>query len=218
MCSANTQLPTVASIYRRRIESLLADGKRHIVGIVGPPGAGKSTLSEALNQAFSAVSQILPMDGYHLANKELLRLGRNQRKGAPDTFDSGGFVDLLRRVRAQSPDEVLYAPEFRREIEEPIAGAIPINADRRLLIAEGNYLMLPDGHWAHVMGLLDEVWYVDVDDELRLARLVARHEHFGRSHQAAVDWVHATDEPNARLIAAQKHRADVLFRWDPLPQ
>ncbi len=153
------------------------------------------------------------MDGYHLANVELQRLGRADRKGAPDTFDSAGYAALLERLREQRGDEIVYAPEFRREIEEPIAGAIAIHAQTRLIIAEGNYLLLDEGPWAGVAGLLDEVWYVEVDDGLRSDRLVKRHQHFGRSQEAALAWVAGTDEPNARLIDATKARADVIFRW-----
>jgi pantothenate kinase len=207
-------VPAVPAGYLARVRELLSDGQRKLLGLVGPPGAGKSTLAWALQHAFSDVSQVVPMDGYHLANVELRRLGRAERKGAPDTFDSAGYAALLRRLRQQRADEVVYAPEFRREIEEPIAGAIPVFAQTRLVITEGNYLLLDSGHWASVAGLLDEVWYVDVDDALRTDRLTQRHEQFGRSRQEAVDWVSGTDEPNARLIATTKSDANLVFRWD----
>ena len=154
------------------------------------------------------------MDGYHLANVELRRLGRAERKGAPDTFDSAGYAAMLQRLRQQRPDEIVYAPEFRREIEEPVAGAIPVFPQTRLVITEGNYLLLDHGPWANVAALLDEVWYVDVDDSLRTNRLTQRHEQFGRSRQDAIEWVSGTDEPNARLIATTKPRANLVFRWD----
>jgi pantothenate kinase len=154
------------------------------------------------------------MDGFHLANAELDRLGRAERKGAPDTFDSAGYVALLRRLKAQQADEIVYAPEFRRDIEEPIAGAIAVEPRVPLVITEGNYLLLKVGHWARVRELLDEVWFVDTDDALRRARLVQRHVDFGRTLPAARDWVEGTDELNARLVAASQHLADVQFRWD----
>ncbi|MEJ0004264.1 MAG: nucleoside/nucleotide kinase family protein [Pararobbsia sp.] len=198
-----------------RIENLLASGggRRRILGLAGAPGAGKSTLAEALAAALPGRAVVVPMDGYHLANVELARLGRAARKGAEDTFDSAGYVALLRRLRDPKPGETVYAPAFRREIEEPVAGAIPIPADVPLVITEGNYLLLDTGHWAGVRGLLDEAWYVDVDPELRRARLVARHIAFGRDERAARDWVAHTDEPNAVLIDATRSRADVLFQW-----
>jgi pantothenate kinase len=190
----------------QRLRDMLARDTRTIVGIIGPPGAGKSTLSERLRSENPEVSQIVPMDGFHLANVELARLGRAGRKGAPDTFDSYGYVSLLKRLRTQARDEIVYAPEFRREIEEPIAGAIPIFYSAKLLIAEGNYLALDQGGWRQVAAQLDEIWYVEVDNALRQERLVARHMQFGRSRQAALDWVQGTDEPNARLIEATQGR------------
>jgi pantothenate kinase len=193
---------------------LLRDGRRKVLGLVGAPGAGKSTLASALQQAFPGVSQVVPMDGFHLANVELQRLGRAGRKGAPDTFDSAGYVALLARLRDAAPQEVVYAPEFRREIEEPIAGAIAVLPETRLVITEGNYLLQEDGGWQGVAPLLDDVWYVDVDDVLRTDRLTRRHEQFGRSRQDAADWVSGTDEPNARLVAATRSRARLVFGWN----
>jgi len=185
-----------------------------MIGLVGAPGAGKSTVAEALQASFAETSQVVPMDGFHLANVELKRLGRAHRKGAPDTFDSAGYVDLLKRLHTQREDEIVYAPEFRREIEEPIAGAIPVFPQTGLIITEGNYLLLDEGHWARVPALLDEIWYVDVDDALRIKRLTSRHEKFGRSKEEAMAWVMNTDEPNARVISANKANADLLFRWE----
>jgi pantothenate kinase len=209
-----SELPTVPAQHLARVNALLADGRRKLLGLVGPPGSGKSTLAQVLQQAFAGVSQVVPMDGFHLANVELQRLGRTGRKGAPDTFDSAGYATLLRRLRQQRDDEIVYAPEYRREIEEPIAGAIPVLPATQLVITEGNYLLLDHGPWAGVAALLDEVWYVEVDDTMRTDRLAQRHRRFGRSEQAARDWVAGVDEPNARLIAATRARAQHLFRWD----
>ncbi|PCE25298.1 nucleoside/nucleotide kinase family protein [Paraburkholderia acidicola] len=194
-----------------RLEQLIADGKRRILGLVGAPGAGKSTVAQAILEAFSDRAVIVPMDGFHLANVELERLGRAARKGAEDTFDSAGYVALLGRLRAQRSGEVIYAPTFRREIEEPIAGAIPVMPDTPLVITEGNYLLLDRGHWKDVRPLLDEAWYVDVDPELRRQRLVERHMRFGRDEVAARNWVQQTDEVNAVLIESTRARADLVF-------
>jgi pantothenate kinase len=203
----------IAPAYLARIDDLLRDGRRKVLGLVGAPGAGKSTLAEALRQAFPGISQIVPMDGFHLADVELRRLDRAGRKGAPDTFDSAGYVALLARLRDPAEQGIVYAPEFRREIEEPIAGAIAVLPQTRLVITEGNYLLLEQDGWAGVAPLLDDVWYVDVDDALRTDRLTRRHERFGRSRQDALDWVAGTDEPNARLVAATRSRARLIFDW-----
>ena len=204
---------TIPSPFLERVEALLAGGGRRLLGLVGAPGAGKSTLARALLDAFPGVSQVVPMDGYHLANVELARLGRAGRKGAPDTFDAAGYVALLQRLRDPRDGEIVYAPEFRREIEEPIAGAIAVLPGTRLVITEGNYLLMDDGPWAGIAALLDDCWYVEVDPELRMDRLVARHRQFGRNAQQAVDWVAHTDEPNARRIEATRARARAVFRW-----
>ena len=210
----HSELPPLPASARLRARELISRSGRALLGLVGPPGCGKSTLAAALQAEFASVAQVVPMDGFHLANVELERLGRRGRKGAPDTFDASGYVALLRRLLVQSDDEVVYAPEFRREIEEPIAGAIAVHARIQLVITEGNYLLLEDGPWAHVRELLDEVWYVDVPDEVRVHRLTKRHEQFGRSADEAAAWVANTDEPNARLIEASRARASFVFRWD----
>lgn len=200
--------------YLARIDALLASGQRKLLGIVGPPGSGKSTLAQEIQRLYPEQSIVVPMDGYHLANSELARLGKAARKGAEDTFDSAGFAAIILRLKTQPSDETIYAPEFRREIEEPIANAIPIQPQNQLIIVEGNYLLLNTGHWAKLHSLLDETWYVDVDHALRESRLIKRHMQFGRSEAAAIEWAHNTDGPNAKLIEASKDRADVLFSWE----
>jgi pantothenate kinase len=200
-----------------RIDAIVAGSQRRILGLVGAPGSGKSTLAQLLVARAPDRAVLVPMDGFHLANVELARLNRSDRKGAPDTFDADGYVALLRRIRTQHRDEVVYAPEFRREIEEPIAASIAVLPDHRLIITEGNYLLLEGGAWSGVRPLLDDVWYVDVDDALRLQRLVARHMLFGRDEPAARAWVEHTDEPNAQLIAATRMRADRIVCIPALP-
>jgi pantothenate kinase len=201
-------------VCQQRITELLAGGGRKILGIVAPPGAGKSTLAQALLAQFGSAVQVVPMDGFHLANSELLRLGRSGRKGAPDTFDAAGYVSLLQRIQAQLAPEVVYAPEYRRELEEPVAGAIAIAPQTALIVTEGNYLLQGEMPWARVRGLLDEVWYLDVDDALRQQRLLQRHMQFGRSRERALSWIASTDQPNAVRIANTRYKADLCIAWD----
>lgn len=204
---------SLPAICQQRIAQWLASGERKILGLVAPPGAGKSTLAEALLAHYPQQVQGVPMDGFHLANSELVRLGRQQRKGAPDTFDAAGFVNLLRRLKNQSPLETIYAPEFRRDLEEPVAGAIAVAPDTSLVITEGNYLLLEDAPWVQVREVVDEIWYLDVPDELRRERLLARHMRFGRSRAQALDWIARTDEPNALRIARTRQRAHLCVSW-----
>lgn len=195
-----------------RVDRLLATGRRTLLGIAGPPGAGKSTLAAQVAAAYPGVAVVVPMDGFHLAQTELERIGRADRKGAPDTFDAAGFVALLRRLRDPHPGEVVYAPEYRRDLRNGVAGAIPVGPDAPLVVTEGNYLLLGTDGFAPVADLLDEAWFVAPDDTVRLARLIARHEAFGKPADAARAWAHGPDERNARLVAATASRADVVVR------
>jgi pantothenate kinase len=203
-----------------RLDGLLRSGERRILGIAGLPGAGKSTLSARIRASLGDRCVIVPMDGFHLANAELQRLGRRERKGAPDTFDVAGFVALLVRLRQPVVGETVYAPAFHREIEEAIAGEIAVAHDVPLVVVEGNYLLLDQGPWRSVRACLDEAWFVDVDDARRRAQLLDRHIRFGRSRAAALAWIEATDEPNARLVATTAGSADhrVALAPDALAQ
>ncbi len=180
-----------------------------MLGIAGAPGSGKSTLGARLVAALAPAAVLVPMDGFHLASTELERLGRCERKGAPDTFDVAGYVALLRRVREPGPDPV-YAPAFDRTLEEAVAGAISIDPDTPLVVTEGNYLLLDQGPWAAVRGLLDESWFLDVDEALRVDRLVARHVQHGKARDAAELWVAGSDAANARLIHSTGGNADLV--------
>jgi pantothenate kinase len=188
-----------------------ADGRRRLIGITGPPGGGKSTLAERIVQDLGAHARLIKMDGFHLAQAELVRLGRQDRKGAIDTFDAAGNVALLRRLRDDT-DDVVYAPEFRREIEEPIAGAVAVRRDVPLIVTEGNYLLVDAGEWKQVRALLDEVWYVTTAEETRLRWLIQRHIDYGKPPDAARAWVLGTDQRNAELVEATRSRADELIR------
>ena len=192
-----------------RARRLAEAGERRLLGITGAPGAGKSTVAARVVEALGEAAALVPMDGFHLANAELERLGRRDRKGAIDTFDAGGYVALLRRLRSPA-GETVYAPTFRREIEEPIACAIPVAPEVPLVVTEGNYLLVPGGPWAAVRDLLDEAWYVAPDEETRIAWLIARHVEFGKPPDVARAWSLSTDQRNAELVAATRGRADVV--------
>ena len=194
-----------------RAHALASRRRRALLGITGPPGGGKSTLARAIADELGDRARLVGMDGFHLAQAELVRLGRRDRMGALDTFDGAGYVALLRRLRDASED-VVYAPEFRRSIEEPIAGAVAVPADVPLVITEGNYLLVDEGPWAQVRELLDEAWYVVQDEDTRLRLLIARHVEFGKEPDFAREWVMRSDQRNAELIETTRARADALVR------
>ena len=202
--------PVIPAMLLERASELAAGGRR-ILGITGAPGAGKSTLAAALVDALGPAAVLVPMDGFHLANVELERLGRRDRKGAVDTFDAAGYVALLRRFRDPA-ESVVYAPHFAREIEEPIACALPVPAATPLVVTEGNYLLVDAGPWAGVRPLLDEVWFLEVPDAVRLDRLVRRHVAFGKDLAAAEAWSHGSDQRNAEVIGATRDRADLVVQ------
>ncbi|MFE1950722.1 nucleoside/nucleotide kinase family protein [Streptomyces sp. NPDC059524] len=198
-----------------RAEALAVPGARRIIGIAGPPGAGKSTLAAAVVGALGGAAVSVPMDGFHLADAELARLGRADRKGAPDTFDAYGYAALLARLREPRAGETVYAPSFERDLEQPVAGALPVPPEVPLVVTEGNYLLLDEAPWSdEVRPLLDEVWWVAVDEATRVSRLVARHVEFGKSPKEARAWVLRSDEANARRVASGRSRADVVVDLD----
>ncbi|MFB2580427.1 nucleoside/nucleotide kinase family protein [Herbiconiux sp. P15] len=203
-----------------RALALVEPGRRTILGIAGSPGAGKTTLARLLAERVNELNEAaggagapfaahVPMDGYHLAESTLRRLGRADRKGAIDTFDGWGFLALLGRLVAET-DHTVYAPSFDRAIEEPIAGEMAVEPSTQLVIVEGNYLLVDEGPWASVKGLLAEAWFCETPDEVRVSRLVVRHEIGGRSHEAALAWAETVDGKNALLIESTAPRADLL--------
>jgi pantothenate kinase len=185
-----------------------------LLGITGAPGAGKSTLAAWLLSS-GAAAGIVPMDGFHYADVELVRRGLRDRKGAPETFDAEGYAALLGRVRAGEADVV--APSFERGSEQPLAGAIAVPAAGPV-VTEGNYLLLDEPRWAAVRTQVDVVWHVHVEESVRLERLVARHVRHGKSLEAAREWVQRVDQPNAVRVEARAEAADLvldLTAWSP---
>jgi pantothenate kinase len=210
----NGPAPRPADALVRRAAGLVdgpGGGRRALLGIAGEPGAGKSTLAETLRAALvtgGVPTALVGMDGFHLANSALEERGLLEVKGAPETFDVDGYLALLRRLR-EPADRVVWAPEFRREIEDAVAAVVPVGPEVRLVITEGNYLLL-DGPWRGVRDLLDECWLVTVPPELRRHRLAARHQFYGRPEAAAWQRTLGSDERNARIVAATGHLADLV--------
>ncbi len=188
------------------IDGLAASTPRIVVGLCGPPGVGKSTVAELLAERLGERATVLGMDGFHLADEVLAELGLSDVKGAPETFDPDGFVQLLERVRS-TIDRPVYAPSFDRSIEAAVAGRLVIRPEHRVVIVEGNYLLM-DGAWAPVRPLLDLTVYLQLDGEERRRRLIERHIRHGRSRDAAIEWVDRSDEANARRIEATAGLAD----------
>ena len=194
-----------------RVKNLCNSDKRIIIGITGKPGAGKSTVTSYFldNLPRNAIS-VVPMDGFHLSTRQLERLKLSDKKGAFYTFDVDGFVNLLQRINS-STDKDIYFPIFHRNTKESFAGDGVVHANTKLVITEGNYLLFDQGGWERVQVELSEVWYIKVNDQLRLERLTKRHQVFGKDEKAAYDWAHGTDEANAEIVQATLSRADVIL-------
>jgi pantothenate kinase len=201
-----------AHLLAREAVELVEDGSRAILGIAGSPGAGKSTLVDLLVTRIRAAEgddwvAYVPMDGFHLADAQLDRIGARGRKGAPDTFDVAGYAHLLERVKREV-DEPVYVPGFDRTLEQPVAAALVVLPSARLVVTEGNYLLLDDPDWARARHAMDAVWFVTSDESKRIARLIARHIEFGKTPDEARAWVETTDQRNAELVAGTVGKAD----------
>ncbi len=211
-----TEVPTIA--FSGNEHALLARvaslgmGQRVILGVCGPPGAGKSTLAAWLAQTISTVeSRVVSMDGFHLSNSCLRAQGLRERKGAIETFDGDGYAALLTRLR-QAREPIVYCPGFDRAIEEPIAASVAVERAVPLVITEGNYLLADGPAWEQARGQMDEVWFVDIDPQLRQRRLIDRHVEFGKTRSQAAAWVDSVDESNAQLVADSRHRAQLAIK------
>ncbi len=207
--------PTTAGdphLLAQRILSQLTDEARHILGVVGLPGTGKSTMAAHVAAALSAHTSVVvvPMDGFHLGQAIIRGTELEHRKGAADTFDSAGFALLMRRLRTCT-EPVVYAPLYDRAIEEPIAASIAIPRTTQVVIIEGNYLLSAGRDWSRARRAINEIWYVDTPQQLRVDRLIQRHVAFGKSVEQATAWVRTSDEVNARIIAKTRHRAHLII-------
>lgn len=202
---SSAQIPDLVDQVRRRAEE---SGIRQIIGIVGAPGAGKSTLADLIAAQLGPQNcAVVPMDGFHLANAVIDGTPLQSRKGAIDTFDIGGYLSLLARLRAHD-EPVVYAPSYRRGLEEPIAASIVVPQSTMFVLTEGNYLLADDQPWDRIRGYLDETWFIHRDRDARVAQLVRRHVEFGMDPDRATQWANGPDEVNARLVESTRERAD----------
>ena len=193
----------------QQIQSIL-DGQnpRTLIGIVGKPGAGKSTVVGEIQKRFdSNTVSIIPMDGFHLSNEELIKLGRRDRKGAPDTFDVKAFTSLIKRVKISGNVNHEF-PIFHREIEASIENEGTVPKESRVVVIEGNYLFSSDHNWDGIFPMLDHTWFIEIDDEVRIERLIARHIRYGKTPEEAEAWSRGSDETNARFIGLTANRAE----------
>lgn len=204
----------VQGLTARLLAAVEAQPGRFLLGIAGPPGAGKSTLAHALatsmRDALGSIALVAPLDGFHLSNETLASRGLLSIKGAPQTFDASGFVAHLRQLRRDPRATVLW-PDFDRSAERTVPDAISIDASTRLVIAEGNYLLLEQPPWRDVRELLDQVWYLDVPADILRRRLIERAMAYGRSEDDAVRHVDESDLRNAELVSQTKHLADLTL-------
>jgi pantothenate kinase len=209
------QTVSVAEAVERALE-LAAAGHRAVLGIAGAPGAGKSTLARRIvtevgRRLGPGVAVHVPMDGFHLANAALDALGRHDRKGAVDTFDAAGYVALVRRLVA-ADEPVVWAPDFDRRVDEPVAGSIAVPREAVLVVSEGNYLLDDGEPWVALRDLMTETWFCAVDDGVRLDRLVGRHMRHGRDHASARAWAVDVDGVNAERVAPGREHAALVVR------
>src|SRR5918997_2686900 len=184
---------------------------RAVLGIAGAPASGKSTVAARLlaelerQRPSEAVG--VGMDAFHIGHRVLVRRGQAGIKGAPETFDAVGYLHLLQRIRTESG--TIYAPEFDRDIEDSLAHVVEIGPDVGLVVTEGIYLLLDTPPWDGVRALLDEAWFVHLNDAERRRRMVARHLRHGHDQADAEARTFGTDERNAQLVNAAPIRPDL---------
>lgn len=186
----------------------LAPGARAILALAGPPGAGKSTLSERMIAALPpGTAEILPMDGYHFDDEILVPRGDRPRKGAPHTYDLGGFRSMLRRLRANEEGDIAV-PRFDRDLEIARGAARIVPASARLIIAEGNYLALDRPGWRELAELYDRTAFIDVSEAELTRRLTERWQGYGMDAETVRDKLEENDLPNGRLVISCRRPVD----------
>lgn len=199
-------LEALAEVIRTRA----GDVGRFMVALAGPPGAGKSTAAADLVARIGAGARAVPMDGFHFDDAILTARGARGRKGAPDTFDVQGFLHLLRRLRSEAEVAI---PLFDRSLELSRGSAEIVGPQDRILVVEGNYLLLRDSPWDLVAGLVDMTVWLEVPEAELDRRLVERWAFYGKTPQEARDWIDGNDMPNIRRVTQGSAVADHVVTW-----
>ena len=184
---------------------------RFIAALAGPPGAGKSTLAEAVVEALGSDARVVPMDGFHFDDAILTARGQRSRKGAPETFDVAGYRHLLSRL--QDEDEVAI-PVFDRSLELSRGSADLVTKDHRILVTEGNYLLLNESPWLDLADFFDLTVFVDVPESELDRRLLDRWAFYGKTPEEARAWIDGNDMPNIRRVIRGSRGADITVRWN----
>jgi pantothenate kinase len=188
-----------------------AEGRgRFITALAGPPGAGKSTLAEAVVAALGPEARVVPMDGFHYDDAVLNARGLRSRKGAPETFDVLGFLTLMQWLRAGGEVAI---PVFDRSLELSRAAADIVGDQHRFLVVEGNYLLLDEAPWTGLTAYFDLTGFIDVPEAELDRRLLERWTHFGKTPEAARAWIDGNDMPNIRRVTRGSRVPDVVVRW-----
>ncbi|XP_017249255.1 ATP-dependent kinase-like protein notR' isoform X3 [Daucus carota subsp. sativus] len=203
---------------------------KHIIGIAGPPGAGKTTVASEVAKRVNLlwpqkscsfdsqvqpppVAAVLPMDGFHLYRHQLDAMEdpveAHARRGAPWTFDPALFLTCLKTLRDKGS---VYAPSFDHGVGDPIEDDVFINLQHKVVIVEGNYLFLEEGAWKEISSMFDEKWFVDIDIDKAMERVLRRHISTGKPEDVARSRVKFNDRPNAELIIKTKKKADVIIK------
>lgn len=186
---------------------------RRVVAIAGAPGSGKSTFAEALGQnlntASPGIAAVLGMDGFHFDDRVLIARGHRERKGAPHTFDTGGLDALLGRLRADAGTDIAI-PVFDRDLEIARAGAAIVPGSVRLIVFEGNYLLLDDPAWQPLRRHFDLSVMLDVPREVIVQRLTARWQGYDYTLEQLRTKLDSNDLPNADLVLTHSVAADVV--------
>lgn len=187
------------------------ENKRFLLAITGIPGTGKSTVADLLMKNTNTVLNeeraiVIPMDGYHYHNDILVEKGLLSLKGIPETFDAQRFVTLIKEI-ASPKIEKIYCPSYDRSLHNPVEESIVIEDRHKIIIVEGNYLLLDTCPWDELADLFAESWFIETSLTTTKERLINRHVLTGRSFEEALSKISSTDAPNAELIMQTRHRA-----------